>query len=413
MSTIKKIKEFQKFGSKLGLERMKRLMDLLGKPQEGLKVIHVGGTNGKGSVSAYIYSVLKENGYSVGLFTSPFMDGFQNSITIGDVSKDLPITEKELDEYYDKIKIAITKLKEEGLDSPTEFEVITAIALMHFSHHNPDFVVLEVGLGGIGDSTNVIEKPLLSIISSVSLDHCDVLGNTIEEIAHEKAGIIKAGVPVIINLERDDAIVIAREAYEKGAPLINVAFLKPVGVESTASGNRFSVSIDGINYPGMKTGMAGAHQIGNALCALAAIEYFRKKAFVKLDSEATVRGLQKAKLEGRFEIIERDSKPTLILDGAHNEAGAKSLADAMESFFSDKNILTVYAIKEDKDTDGIINEFSRFTDDYLPVDMFSEGEENFDFGSLAQRISAEDGYDIIVITGSLYLIRNIRGYFFS
>lgn len=422
MNTIKKINEFQKFGSKLGLNRMNRLMDLLGNPQEGLKFIHIGGTNGKGSVSSYIYSVLKENGYRTGMFTSPFMDGFRNAIVVDDE----PMSQSELDNNYKKIEHAIAKMMEEGFESPTEFEVITALTFLYFKKEEPDFVILEVGLGGIGDSTNIIKNPVASVITSVSLDHCDVLGNTIEEIAHEKAGIIKTGSPVISNVSGSAARVIAREAYSKKSPLIDVSKLQPAVKSIDKSGSVFSLKIDGINYPEMRISMAGNHQIRNAVCALSVIELMRKKALISLDSDKTRNGLESAGLEGRFEQL--DTIPQIIMDGAHNQQGAEALADNMKSFYKDRKVLTIFSLMKDKHIDGVIREFVKFSNDFIiadilddkPVDVkniYDTAAEYTDMANiktvsrkqeLLELIKNTSDYDVILITGSLYLIRDLR-----
>lgn len=450
--TFDKIKKFSKFGSILGLERIEKLTDLLGNPQEGLKYIHVGGTNGKGSVSKYIYSVLMTNGYEVGMFTSPFMEGFREAIVVNDSC----MTEDELDSYYAKIEAAVTKMTEEGFESPTEFEIITALGLLYFRDKSPDFVIMEVGLGGIGDSTNIIGPPLFSVITSVSLDHCDVLGETIEEIAREKAGIIKESIPVISNVRNTNAAkVIAREAYRKNAPLINAVKFKTAVLKQDTTGSIFSVNIDGINYPEMEISMPGAHQVDNAVCALTVIEQLRKKALIGLDREKTIAGLKTARLDGRFEIIdsliqEKKNKnddldtPIIIMDGAHNEEGAKALASAMNDFYKDKKVLTIFALMKDKEPANIVNEFLRFSDEIIVADILADrpidakGLINHISGSLAGNeggsitenelsvienipgrivsdkselmdiVMSSNDFDIILITGSLYLIRDLR-----
>ena len=193
MNAVKRIEEFERFGSILGLERMNVLMELLGNPQEALKCVHVAGTNGKGSVSRYIYDSLEANGYRCGLFTSPFIETFNERIQFHGKN----ISDSELEKVTDIVLDKVSEMTSMGYTSPTEFEVITAEAFLYFAMKNADFVVLEVGLGGSGDSTNVISRPLVSVITSISLDHTDRLGSTIEEIAAEKAGIIKDGCPVV------------------------------------------------------------------------------------------------------------------------------------------------------------------------------------------------------------------------
>ncbi len=190
MDAISKIHEFLRFGTVLGLERMNALLSKLDNPQEDLKVIHVAGTNGKGSVCRYIYEALREAGYRTGLYTSPYLEVFNERIEMDGAY----ISDEDLEQLTNRVLEKVEEMTAEGLESPTEFEVVTAIAFLYFSEKKADYVVLEVGLGGRGDSTNVVKKPLASVITSISLDHTDRLGNTIGEIAAEKAGIIKEGM---------------------------------------------------------------------------------------------------------------------------------------------------------------------------------------------------------------------------
>ncbi|MBR3260117.1 MAG: bifunctional folylpolyglutamate synthase/dihydrofolate synthase, partial [Firmicutes bacterium] len=187
MDAIAKIHEFEKFGSILGLERMTSLMHELGDPQDDLKCIHVAGTNGKGSVCKYVYEILEAQGYRTGLYTSPFLEVFNERIELDHEF----ISDEDLQTYTDRVLEKVKVLTDRGEDSPTEFEVITAVAFLYFKEKKADYVVLEVGLGGIGDSTNLIKEPLVSVITSISFDHTDRLGNTLAEIAGNKAGIIK------------------------------------------------------------------------------------------------------------------------------------------------------------------------------------------------------------------------------
>jgi folylpolyglutamate synthase/dihydropteroate synthase len=234
-----RISEYRKFGSKLGLERMEALCGLIGNPQDSLRVIHVAGTNGKGSVCRYIYEVLRALGYRVGIYASPYITEFGERMEVDGAY----ISESELQEVAEEVfaaaeqvargeipeacgepdENAVSACGETGVGQPTEFEVVTAMAFLWYARKGTDFVVMEVGLGGRGDSTNVVKAPLLSVITSVSLDHIEQLGNTIAEIAAEKAGIIKAGVPVICGAAGEAARVIAKRAYEVSAPLTDAA----------------------------------------------------------------------------------------------------------------------------------------------------------------------------------------------
>jgi len=282
MDALKKISEFAKFGSILGLERMNELMARLGDPQKDLKVIHVAGTNGKGSVCRFIYEVLRANGYSAGLYTSPFIEDFCERIE-NDGEK---ISEEALERCTLRVVEKAEEMIASGSDSPTEFEIVTAIAFLYFSMERPDFVVMEVGLGGRGDSTNIIEAPLISVITSISYDHMDRLGNTLEEIAREKAGIIKKKVPVVINVkDKGAARVIAGKAYREGSFLYDAGKLKTHIGDFGLQGTSFDVMIDEKSYHDIKISMPGRHQVDNAATALAAIEILRRNSIIKVTSD--------------------------------------------------------------------------------------------------------------------------------
>ena len=255
---IGKIHEFEKFGSVLGLERMTKLLDILGNPQDELKVIHVAGTNGKGSTCKFIYSVLQECGYKVGLYTSPFLEIFNERIEFDGNY----ISDEDLSVYTDRVLAAVKQMTDAGLQSPTEFEVITAIAFLYFKEKKTDYVVLEVGLGGRGDSTNVCKKPLISVITSISYDHTDRLGNTLAEIASEKAGIIKDGCPVVTSAEADEALaVIEQAAAEHGSMYFETRNLPCLITAETFGGSKFDIDIQGVTFKNLEISMIGRHQV--------------------------------------------------------------------------------------------------------------------------------------------------------
>lgn len=446
MNPIEKIHEFEKFGSVLGLERMEVLMRLLGDPQNELRCIHVAGTNGKGSVCRYIYEVLEENGYKTGLYTSPFLEVFNERI---ECDREM-ISDEELARYTDMVLAKVDEMIAMGYDSPTEFEVITAVAFVYFKEKQVDFVVLEVGLGGRGDSTNIIEKPLVSVITSISLDHTDRLGNTPAEIAGEKAGIIKAGVPVVSNVEQHDAaVVIARQAYKLGCVLHDVSKIKygnvfelgtwlendnaKDGYEFIIEGQSFDVNIGNTEFGSLELSMLGEHQIRNAVVALETIEILRKNGTIKIEKSKLYAGMKKARQNGRFEILRAEQgKPVIIIDGAHNEDGAKALAETMKKHFNGKKMLMTVGMLADKDTDAIIDSFTDITGDFIVTEP--ENPRRMTAAQLAEKLEKKLGKrsgsvicepdakaaallalekgkncDVILFAGSLYLIGKIRG----
>lgn len=422
MDAIKKLHEFERFGSILGLERMNLLLEKLGNPQQGLKVIHVAGTNGKGSVCRYMYEALRANGYKVGLYISPFIRSFNERIQFDGAF----ISDEELDRFTARAVEKAEEMVREGKDSPTEFEVVTAVAFLYFAAHETDFVILEVGLGGRGDSTNVIEKPLISIITSISYDHMDRLGNTLAEIAAEKAGIIKAGVPVVSNVEQAEAAqVIARTAYEKGCVLYDARKLRYALRDESEKGSVLDMEIYGTDYSDVRISMAGKHQAENAKTALLALELLRKQSIIKVRRDKLYAGMRRAKQPGRFEVLE--GTPTIVLDGAHNEAGARALAETMKTCFPEQKILLAAGMLRDKEIDKITDHFRSITNRFiaaepdnprkLPAERLAEilkekgadcqiapGAKEAVHMALAQKGEA----DLILFAGSLYLIGEIK-----
>jgi dihydrofolate synthase/folylpolyglutamate synthase len=426
-SAIEQIHSFERFGSKLGLERIGALMSRLGDPQDGVKIIHVAGTNGKGSVCRYIYSVLRRHGYRTGLYTSPFVVSFFERIEFDGTC----ITEEELEECTREVMARTEEMIAEGLESPTEFEVLTAVAFLYFSKKNAEFLVLEVGLGGRGDSTNVVKQPTVCIISSISLDHTDRLGNTLPEIAREKAGIIKTGCPVIINVrDADAAKAIAETAYERRAPLIDAGRIKARGVMKSASGYSFSADIFGKAYSDVRLSMPGMHQVENAVCALCAIELLRSKSLITTDGALIREGMAEARQPGRFEVL--GDRPVIVLDGAHNPAGAAAMAETALDLFKGKRILLVAGVLRDKELPAMIEHFDRVADAYIATEPDNERRlsvaELYDallrtgkpcsaavdpLRAAREALSRGNEFDVIIVSGSLYLLGAVREYLSS
>ncbi len=420
---VNKFRDFEKFGSKLGLERMNILMNLLGNPEKSLKYIHVAGTNGKGSVCKYIYEALQENGYKVGLFTSPFLEVFNERI---EFNRQL-ISDEELKKCTELVLEKVDIMLSQGFESPTEFELITAVAFVYFNLKKADFVILEVGLGGRGDSTNIIEKPIACVISSISLDHTERLGNTLEEIASEKAGIIKEGVPVIINVEQHEAArVIAKKAYEKNSILHDVTKINYAITNKSIDGYKIDTRIYGTDYSEVEIGMVGKHQVQNLLTALVTLELLRKAEVIKVERTRLYAGLKKAKQIGRFEIM--GAEPYIIIDGAHNEAGAEALTKTIEDLLPEKKVLLVAGMLGDKDIAKILDSFVKIAEDIIATEpnnprKFSSLELAQELKERGKRcvnfenpidacnyaIENKEKYDAVVFAGSLYLIGQIRG----
>ena len=428
---IDRIHEFNRFGMVLGLDRMEELLRRLGNPQDDLKVIHVAGTNGKGSVSKYLEEGLSACGYKMGLYTSPYIETFNERIRYDGAD----ISDEDLEYYGQKVVSAAEAMVADGLDSPTEFEVVTAIAFLYFAGRQADITILEVGLGGIGDSTNVVKHPLASVITSISYDHMAQLGSSLAEIAVNKAGIIKTGCPVIANVpQRDAAKIIARKAYAMGSRLYDISGIRAAASDETPFSQKVSMELYEKSYSDVEISMVGRHQAENLKTALATLEILRKSGAVKLDREALYEGLKRARQPGRFEVIggsgpnaDDRRKPVVIIDGAHNEAGAQALQETMAQHFAGKKILLVAGILADKEIDSIVKFLTKITDHIIvtepdnPRKLAAEklAEHVADFGAAAEVVSdveaavhrakeLADGYDVILFAGSLYLIGDVR-----
>lgn len=424
-----RIGDFLRFGSRLGLERMTELMHRLGDPQDGLKVFHVAGTNGKGSTARYIYESLIEAGYHAGLYTSPFLEKFNERIEADRKA----ISDEDLEECTDIVLEKVDEMIADGLESPTEFEVVTAVAFVYYDKIKCDTAVLEVGLGGRGDSTNIIKSPAVSVIASISYDHMDRLGSTIPEIAGEKAGIIKAGCPVVVSTEREDALEVFRnKASELGAPLYDARSLASYNIkELRADGAVFDYHLDKtesteeVELKDLQISMGGEHQVINACEAVTAL--LIQDQF-NVPEAAIRRGLRRAKQPGRFEIMYSPSSgPWVLLDGAHNQDAARRLRGAVDEFFPGKSVLFVCGVLKDKDLSAILDEFVEIGDDFIATEP--ENDRKLTAYELAKAIhergklvyevpkpedatalamSIAKGYDVVLFTGSLYLIGKIR-----
>lgn len=318
---------------KLGLHRTRELLERLGRPQDGLRIVHVAGTNGKGSTSAFIAGILQAAGYKTGLFTSPYILRFNERVQVNrrDISDE--------DLYEDACRVR--DIAEAMDERPTAFELITAVALVHFARVGCDAAVLEVGLGGRLDSTNVVD-PVACAITPISLDHTHVLGGTIDKIAHEKAGIIKPGVPVVCALQTDEAMAVIRNrAREVAAPLIVPRFGR---VHAHAEGLRQAFSYDGLTDVRLR--LAGVYQPSNAVVAIEVARLLRTRGF-DISDAAIKQGLEATRWPGRFEVV--GEAPVVIVDGGHNPQGARALASSLREYFPQGGVTFAMSVLRDKD----------------------------------------------------------------
>ncbi|ADL68567.1 bifunctional folylpolyglutamate synthase/dihydrofolate synthase [Thermoanaerobacterium thermosaccharolyticum] len=405
-----------KFGMKLGLDNIKRLLMHMGNPQSNLKFIHVAGTNGKGSICAFINSILFEAGFKVGLYTSPYLEEFEERMRINNQN----IPKDKLIYYVEYIKPIIEKLVVEGYNHPTEFEIITAIAFKYFCDENVDFVVLEVGLGGRFDATNVIDSSLVSVITTIDYDHMDKLGDTLEKIAFEKAGIIKENGTVVSFYQKDEALKVIEEVSRFKNASLSVMDINDVKIKESNSNHQV---FDYKNYKNLKISIIGKHQIYNASLAVMAVEKLIQYG-INISEDVIKRGLINAKWPGRIEVISK--LPLIVIDGAHNPQGMAALKEALNLFTYNRLILVIGMLK-DKDTDSMLKLIVPEADLIITTKPISD--RAYTAEELSQKIAYDDVLhfeniddainealksagknDLILFCGSLYMIGHVRMY---
>lgn len=379
-----------------GLERMNAFLEEIGHPEKDFKVIHIAGTNGKGSTAVMIAAILEQAGYSVGIYTSPHLEDYCERMQIWDGNHRMI--------SCDKLTSLMSRV--ENFPNLTLFEKLTGAAYLFFAEEKPDYIVLECGLGGRWDSTNTIEKPLASVITQVGLDHTEILGKTIFKVAREKAGIIKPGVPVVSQtMDLTVKNILSRKAAENGSQFIDVSFL-----------------ID--EYRHYQLAMKGKHQLANAATAVEAI----KASGISVSEENVESGLSRAVYPGRFEIVK--TNPYWIIDGAHNPDAIQVLTETFNAFAKGNKIkrtLVIFGCMKDKNYNRMISlltenlrgcTFSTVTiDDERAEDAVVLGKRFVDRGRSCVCYDSVDeavaeaktmNFECILVTGSIYLAGSIR-----
>lgn len=340
-------------GSKPGLERISGMMEQLGNVQEDLKFIHIAGTNGKGSVSAMLSSVLTAAGYRTGLFISPYIMRFNERMQVNG----MPISDEELAEIITEVQ----PVAESMAERPTEFEIITAAAFLWFARQKCDIVVLETGLGGRLDATNLISKNVCAVITNLGMDHTEYLGNTLGEIAGEKCGILKPGCPVVAYRSAPEAMkVIRARAKELECPVRTADFGKIKALSADLQGQTFQYK----QFPELTVHLLGAHQLRNAAVALETISVLRKAGW-EIPDEAVVHGLDATRWPGRFEVLQ--DNPLVIVDGAHNPQGVESLIAAVKEYLPGQHIVCVTGVLADKDWKPMMDRLKTVVSDFVAV----------------------------------------------
>jgi dihydrofolate synthase/folylpolyglutamate synthase len=403
----------RRFGIKLGLATISRLMRGLGNPQDRFSSIHIAGTNGKGSIAAFLSSVLAHGGYKVGLYTSPHLVRFNERIQINGC----PISDKDVA----RVAEAVQRVYTQG-EPPTFFECATAMALYHFASEGMDWAILETGMGGRYDATNVVH-PEVSVISNISMEHQEYLGNTLAKIAREKAGIIKRGAGVVTGARQKSALrVIEQVATEKEVPLYRL------GKEIRIRKDKGAFTYLGISrrWPRVKIGLIGDHQVTNAALALGALELLLEKGLYLTD-EAVYAGLAATRWPGRLEVFSRE--PFILLDGAHNPSAVKTLKKFLENSFPSRRLTMVVGILEDKAWKPMLRDLVAVADRMiLTKPQYERAADPHELASFVRPFKQDlvvipklpdaisfaldetGNADAVCITGSLYTVGDAKAY---
>ncbi|MGI6679355.1 MAG: bifunctional folylpolyglutamate synthase/dihydrofolate synthase [Dehalobacterium sp.] len=418
LEAMEYLKNMTTFGINLGLGRIQNLLARLGNPEKKVSFIHVGGTNGKGSTSAMLASILQQSGMRVGLFTSPHIHSYTERIRINGVE----IGENDIARLLTELRVHLDQMVQEGLEHPTEFEVSTALALLYFAQKEVELAIMEVGLGGTIDSTNVI-MPRISIITNVAMDHMDYLGNTLEEISSVKAGIIKYRRDVITAADNPTVLKVLREKAEKEqAPFWEYG--RDFWVEAlsrTEEGQSFHCSVQGKSYNDLKITLRGDHQLKNAALAVAAA--------VKLGIEESMirEGLKQASWPCRLETVRQN--PLVLIDAAHNHHGIKTLVQALKEYWPDKKKVLLLGMLADKEREKVVAEIAPLAEKVVVtkpnnpragsweqlvefvkafVDQVEVVENIGQAVDKALDLTARD--EMLVITGSIYMVSEARAH---
>ena len=419
--SLKYLVNLTTFGINFGLERIRELLKRLGNPEKALRVVHVGGTNGKGSTTVMIARILQEAGYEVGVFTSPHLHDWRERIVINNrkISKGRTVRAINCLRPYLEAMVA------EGFEHPTEFEVTTALALLYFAEENVDFALIEVGLGGAIDSTNVV-SPLISVITNIGMDHMDYLGPDLISIAKVKAGIIKPNSIVVTASKNPDVIDVFREqAKAVGVPLLIVE--KDISWESTWRGElEQEFNLTGLTavYSKLRLRLSGFHQLRNAATAVTVCELLQSRYGARIPQEAIYAGLHRAKLPGRLELLSQE--PKILLDGAHNLDGAQALMQALPLYSRDRLILCL-GMLADKEREKVVNLLVPLADEIIITCPDSPRAGNWSaLGRMAEQhsrpvtcikdpkeavkfaLSCLKGNDMLCVTGSIYMLADAR-----
>lgn len=410
--SLKWIHERTKFGIKPGVKRMEWMLGELDHPERKITGVHIVGTNGKGSTLSYMRSALNENGYTVGSFTSPYIEVFNERISIDGQ----PISDEDIALLANLVRpVSERMIEETDLGNATEFEIITMMMFVYFGNVHPvDYVLVEAGLGATHDSTNVF-SPVMTLLTSIGLDHIDILGDTLLDITKDKSGVIKENIPLVFNVKddtcRDYIYKVLDEKNAKG-----IEFSRDIIL--TENGEEFSFKYGKFDFDDIKLEMLGRHQQENASIAIAALLEMMERDLVKLDVNKMIQGVEKTFWTGRIERISED--PLIILDGAHNNEAVDALVDTMRSNYGDKKITVLFSAVKGKPLDTMVYKIGMLADTFnvTEFDFFKAEDGEVLFNAIdhpdkhfvkdyVDYVKHFDG-DLLLVTGSLYFISEVK-----
>ncbi|MDV2912014.1 folylpolyglutamate synthase/dihydrofolate synthase family protein [Pediococcus acidilactici] len=401
------------------LKRMRQFLTELGNPQTKIQAVHVAGTNGKGSTIAFLTSLFGQEGRQVGTFTSPFITRFNERIAVNGQ----PISDEAVANLVTQVRPVVEKMDQTELGGPLEFEIVTAMMFLYFAQHPVDVVLVEVGIGGLYDSTNVF-TPLVSVITNVGWDHMALLGNTLPEIAQQKAGIIKPHVPVVTGVQVPEALtVIKRVANEQHAPLM------VLDDDFKLTGDPADFESNDCHVSNIKSGLLGVYQLKNLAVAIQAAVVLSRQRGWKLSADQIRRASLQARWPGRMEIMQQ--APLVVLDGAHNLPGVQALKQSLQTYWQDRPIHILAAILDDKLFQPMIDELLTIPNAQLtltnfqnplhrqvvqPAELVANEARQINYEAnwrtaLRQLIKQANPRDVVIITGSLYFVSEVRPLF--
>ncbi len=414
-SSLKWINNFQKFGIKLGLDRIKYILEELGNPHNNYKIIHIGGSNGKGSVCKFISSIIKESNYKVGTYTSPHLIDIRERIVVNNKK----ISKIDFADITTKIKPIVEKMKEKK-GPPTYFEIITAISFQYFKQKKVDYAIIEVGLGGKYDATNIV-NPILTIITNISLEHQNILGKTITEIAYQKSGIIKENIPLFTAAKNKSLNVIKKIADDKNS---QIHIIKNNNWSRLTKNYKFQeYRINGLlkNY-NVRTKLLGLHQGENITLSIKSLEYLKKNG-MDINEKFIKKGIEKTINQGRMELV--NNRPLILLDGAHNPKGIKLLVETLKNDFEYEKLFFIIGVLKDKNIKAMIPPLIQISDYIIATQSDNDRALNslklekiinkFNVkikatsknnvpDAIRYNLSLAESKDLICITGSLYTV---------